>query len=89
MSTNQEIPLQQRFAPASFDAHEKEIIVGALNRYGIGNLAPAVPDNLSIFTWDQVQQALILSRRDCFGDSRDDVDDVIYNLMQERKSYVN
>lgn len=89
MNFVQDIPHQHRFQAQAFDQHEIEIIVGAVNKYGVGLPAPAHGKNLSIFTWDQVQQALIVSRRDCLGDSRDDVDDVIYNLHAERKSYVN
>lgn len=85
----QDIPMIHRFQPGAFDAHEKEIIVGALNRYGVNNPLLATEQNLTAFTWDQVQQALILSRRDCKGDAIDDVDDVIHNLRAEKKSYVH
>lgn len=83
----QDIPLQHRFRPENFDAVEKEIISGALNRYGVQNPFRADHQNLTAFTWEQVIQALQLSRRDCVGDSLDDVDDVIYNVRAERKSY--
>lgn len=86
---NPDLPYEYRFQPQTFDTRELEIIVGALNRYGVNTPAPARPENLNIFTWDQVQQALILSRRDCIGDSRDDVDDVIYELRAERKALLN
>ncbi len=89
MTPVQYIPYEHRFQPDSFDDREVEIIIGALNRYGCELPAVATKNNLSIFTWDQVQTALIVSRRDCVGDSRDDVDDVIYNLRAERASYVN
>jgi hypothetical protein len=89
MNTTQDTPHEHRFQPAAFDAHELEIIIGALNRYGVSNPTVANPKNLRLFTWDQVQQALLMSRSHCNGDSRDDVDDVIYNLRAERKSYVH
>jgi hypothetical protein len=89
MNLIQDTPHEHRFRPTSFDAHEKEIIIGALNKYGVGTPGRADEQNLTMFTWDQVQQALLMSRRDCVGDSRDDVDDVIYNLRSERKTYVH
>lgn len=85
----QDVPHEHRFQADAFDAHDLEIIIGAVNRYGVSLPTRADSENLSTFTWDQVKQALIISRRDCVGDSRDDVDDVIYAIQAERKTYVH
>lgn len=83
----QEVPLEHRCRLDNLDAHEREIIAGALNRYSVSLPFKATPDNLSAFTWEQVLQALQASRRDCVGASLDDLDDVIYAVRDERKRY--
>lgn len=85
----QNIPLEYRFQPDGFDAHELEVISGALNRYGVDNLVRASPNNLSVFTWEQVKHALMLSRKDCIGDALDDLDDVLWNVRHEEREYAN
>jgi hypothetical protein len=85
----QEIPLQYRFRPDNLHDIELQVIVGSLNRYGVNNPLAATAENLTAFTWDQVLQALQLSRRDCKGDSLDDVDDVIFAVRDERKSFLH
>lgn len=85
----QEIPLQHRFRPETFEQFEKDIIVGALNKFGTNMPMRATPQNLTAFTWEQTIQALLLSRRHCTGDALDDVDDVIYNIRDTRKTYVH
>lgn len=83
----QEIPLRYRFRPEGLEAHEKEIIVGSLNCYGVENPLVATASNLTAFTWDQVLSALMRSRPHCKGDSLDDVDDVVYAVHDARREY--
>jgi hypothetical protein len=82
----QEISHKDRFRPESFPVEEKSIIAGALNRYGVENPFRADENNLTAFTWDQVLQSLILSRRDSIGDAQEDVEDVIYAVRDERRN---
>ncbi len=90
MALNQsEISLRDRFRPDNFVDFERSIIAGALNRYGVENPFHADTNNLTAFTWEQVLQALILSRRDSIGDAQADVEDVIYAVRDERKQYVH
>lgn len=84
-----EISARDRFQPHDFDESDLEVIAGALNRYGIDNPIFANTKNLSAFTWEQVLNALTASRRDCIGDSLDDLDDVIYAVKAERNYYVH
>lgn len=85
----QDIPYIERFQPSGFEDYQKNIIAGALNLRGVGNLLRADTQNLTVFTWEQVDQALRSSRQDCIGDALDDLDDTIIAVRQERKSYVN
>lgn len=85
----QEVPLCERFRPEEFEAGELEIIVGALNKFGVSNLTRATSTNLTAFTWEQVLQSLLQSRRECVGDSLDDTDDVIYAVQDVRREYVH
>lgn len=89
MTPIQEVPLSERFRPEEFDGPDLEIIVGALNKFGVSNLTRATTENLTAFTWEQVLQSLLLSRRACVGDALDDTDDVIYAVRDIRREYVH
>lgn len=84
-----EVPLSERFHPEDFDLTDRSIIAGAINRYGINKLTTATPENLSVFTWEQVSQALLTSRKFCSGDALDDTDDLIYGVRDVRKHYAS
>ena len=79
MNRVQDISMVHRFNAETFDDREINIILGSLNCYG-RQLGVATKQNLQTFTWEQVKRALVQMRAECKGDSRDDVDDVIYNL---------
>lgn len=84
-----EISARDKFQPHHLDDHERRLIAGAVNRYGVDNPLFANENNLSVFTWEQILAALMASRRDCIGDSLDDIDDVIYAVRAERKYYAH
>lgn len=84
-----EISARDKFRPEGFEQEERQVIAGALNRYGIENPYFAKPEALTAFTWDQVLHALLASRKDCIGDSLDAVDDVIFAVRDERSRYVH
>lgn len=89
MQAPEPLSYEFRFRGECLEPREREIVIGALNRYGECRSELAAQNNLHMFSWDQVQRALIRSSHDCVGDSRDDVEDVIFAVRQERANYVN